>query len=103
VAWFGDTVVWLAPSPAAPFRALTAALTWRFPGTSPYGGVFAEVVPHLSVGHDAPRAVLQAAAVEPHLPNRADVPIRADVACVRLIMGAPEPGAWHALAEFPLG
>jgi 2'-5' RNA ligase len=30
MAWFGDQVLWLAPEPDGPFRALTAAVTAAF-------------------------------------------------------------------------
>ena len=36
VSWFGERVVWLAPDPAEPFRALTAAGVARFPAARPY-------------------------------------------------------------------
>jgi 2'-5' RNA ligase len=42
-------VVYLAPEPVAPFVALTATLTARFPGYPPYGGAFNEVIHHLTV------------------------------------------------------
>jgi len=48
--WFGDDVVWLAPEPAAPFRALTAAVVSAFPAHRPYGGIHDDVVPHLTIG-----------------------------------------------------
>jgi 2'-5' RNA ligase len=46
-------LVYLAPEPASPFRALIAALAARFPETPPYEGSIpvAEVVPHLTVAH----------------------------------------------------
>ncbi|MEU8243475.1 2'-5' RNA ligase family protein [Actinoplanes missouriensis] len=100
VAWFGDRVLWLAPDPAEPFRELTNRIAARFPAARPYGGEFAEVVPHLTIGHDRPVAALReaAAAVGPLLP------IRARVTALRLLAGAPEAGEpWHTLADFPLG
>lgn len=99
-AWFGDTVLWLAPEPDGPLRPLTTAVAARFPQAPPYGGQFADVVPHLTVGDRQPRPVLDAAAaqVAPHLP------IRADAETVRLIAGRPEPGGgWHSIADLPLG
>jgi len=48
VAWFGERVLWLSPEPAEPFRRLTVRLAHLF-GTPPWGGKFAEVVPHLTV------------------------------------------------------
>jgi 2'-5' RNA ligase len=100
VAWFADRVLWLAPDPAEPFRELTNRIANRFPLAQPYGGDFAEVVPHLTVGHDHPWADLDAAATEvgQHLP------IRARVTSLRLIAGTPQPGeSWHTLTDFPLG
>jgi 2'-5' RNA ligase len=44
-------VVWLAPEPAAPFVAMTRALARAFPDRPPYGGLYADVVPHLTVAH----------------------------------------------------
>ncbi|MGS2620222.1 2'-5' RNA ligase family protein, partial [Micromonospora sp. LZ34] len=65
----------------------------------PYAGAHADVVPHLTIGHDAPKHVLAhaAEAVAGHLP------IRATVDAVRLIAGAPEPDSWRTLREFRLG
>ena len=100
VAWFGDRVVWLGPDTPEPFRQLTAAISARWPAAQPYEGVFDEVVPHLTIGHDHPVADLKAAAddVSRHLP------IRARASTIRLITGRSAPGAtWSALADFPLG
>jgi 2'-5' RNA ligase len=49
VSWFGERVLWLAPTPAGPFKRLTTVLADRF-DTPPWQGEFAEVVPHLTVG-----------------------------------------------------
>jgi len=105
VAWFGDGVVWLAPQDAAPFRELTALAGRAFPACVPYGGQFADVVPHLTVGHLGDLAARQAAgdAVGRRLP------IVARAAEVTLMSGpapgdpAARPGRWRRLAAFPLG
>ncbi len=99
VDWFGDTAVWLAPQPNRPFRDLTAAVWRRFPEAPPYAGAHTEVVPHLTIGHDAAKSVLSLAAqaVSTHLP------ITATITVVRLIAGTPEQHAWHTLHEFTLG
>lgn len=99
VRWFGDTVAWLAPIPDEQFRALTAAVWRRFPEVSPYGGAHDDLVPHLTIGHDAPRPALTEAADA----VTASLPIRAGVDTVRLIAGTPELGSWHTIHEFPLG
>ena len=45
-------VVALEPAPPAPFHRLIDALTRAFPDHPPYGGVFDEVIPHLTVADD---------------------------------------------------
>ncbi|AEV85186.1 hypothetical protein ACWT_4166 [Actinoplanes sp. SE50] len=98
IGWFDDRVLWLSPSPAEPFRELTNRLAVRFPQTQPYEGEFADVIPHLTVGHDTPGLPEAAAQVQPLLP------IRARVTSLRLIAGRREPGdSWHTLTDFPLG
>jgi 2'-5' RNA ligase len=49
VCWFGERVLWLGPTPAAPFKRLTGLLADHF-DTPPWQGEFTEVVPHLTVG-----------------------------------------------------
>ena len=46
---FDDGTLWLAPDDDRPFRTLTAELAARFPDYPPYGGVFDDVVPHLTL------------------------------------------------------
>src|ERR1700754_3018941 len=44
-------VLYLAPSPSQPFKALTEAVAGQWPEARPYGGRFAEIIPHLTVAH----------------------------------------------------
>ncbi|MET9019082.1 2'-5' RNA ligase family protein [Actinopolymorpha sp. NPDC004070] len=99
VAWFGDQVVWLAPEPARAFSELITAVCERFPDCPPYGGVHAEVMPHLTIGDGAPVAELRTAEelVRGHLP------IRTEVATAHVVCGSSEPGSWHTVAELYLG
>ncbi len=105
VAWFADRVVWLAPRDDAPFRELTALASRAFPACAPYGGQYADVVPHLTVGHLGDLAARQAAA---DAVSR-QLPIAARAAEVTLMTGpepgnsAAAPGRWRRLAAFPLG
>jgi 2'-5' RNA ligase len=50
VAWFGRSVLYLAPEPPAPFVALTEQVIDVF-GTAPYDGEYDSIVPHLTVAH----------------------------------------------------
>ncbi|HET8528955.1 MAG TPA: 2'-5' RNA ligase family protein [Gaiellaceae bacterium] len=86
-------VLWLAPEPAEPFVAMTEAMVERFPDFLPYGGVFASIVPHLTVA----QAQLDetAALIEPLLP----IASRVD----SVVLYASVDGAhWHEHATFDL-
>jgi 2'-5' RNA ligase len=98
LSWFDDGLLWLAPEPDDPFRALTAAVWNRFPDHPPYGGAHANPVPHLTVGHDAPAEVLHAAAeaIQPLLP------IQARITTVQLMHGSPDIEPWRTVATLPL-
>ena len=99
VRWFGEDVVWVAPRPDRGFRALIDAVTEAFPDFPPYGGVFDDPVPHLTIGAHADRGALSAAARE--VGGR--LPFAAPVDVVHLLQGSDAPGAWHRVAELPLG
>lgn len=75
VGWFDERVVYLAPEPADRFVELTMAAEVAFPDFPPYGGAYATVVPHLTVGEGAPPRRLRRAAglLEGVLPLEADV------------------------------
>jgi 2'-5' RNA ligase len=79
---FRSEVLYLAPEPDEPFRKITLAICDRCPDRRPYGGKFAEVIPHLTVAHvqnerDLDRITedfaLAAAAMLPITANAADV------------------------------
>lgn len=91
-------MLWLAPEPAEPFRALTEAVVEAFPGFPPYGGAFAEVVPHLTVGDTGTPEDLRAAERE----VSAGLPVETHVDRAHLLAGTDRPDAWHVLAELPL-
>jgi len=99
-AWFGQEVVWLAPRPDEPFRALTRAVSAAFPGYPPYGGAHDPVIPHLTIGDRPAGGVTELRAAE------ADVlrwlPIQARVSRVWLMTGDAAPDSWQTVAELPL-
>lgn len=100
VAWFGQDVVWLAPDPDAPFRALTEAVVRQFPECPPYQGAHPDPTPHLTVGstHLADLPGMRWAATD----LAAQLPIEARVHRVRLIAGNDAPGSWRTVSEFAL-
>jgi hypothetical protein len=105
VRWFGEDVVWLAPRDDRPFRALIRAAWAAFPGCPPYGGQYADVIPHLTIGDRDDPAALRAAAeaVGGHLPvatTATEVTLMAGPAPGNL---ASPPGQWRTLTAFPFG
>ena len=99
--WFGADVLWLAPEPDEPFRVLTAALHEAFPRCPPFGGIYPDVVPHLTIGHQPPGgpALLEAAEAE----VRKALPVRTLVSRGWLMTGTQAAASWRVSAELPLG
>jgi 2'-5' RNA ligase superfamily len=97
-AWFGDTVLWLAPHDPGSFRALTRRAFEGFPDFPPYQGQFDDVVPHLTVGH-GPRLNDLRIAEES---VRTQLPIQGHAAAVTLITQKVAAGRWTSAATFAL-
>jgi hypothetical protein len=98
-AWFDDDVMWLAPEEPAPFRELTTRLAGAFPEHPPYEGAFAEVVPHLTVGHGHPRPLLEEAEQD----VLRQLPVTGVATEVALLAESQPGGRWETRARFPLG
>jgi hypothetical protein len=96
--WFGQEVLWLAPSDPAPFRALTQHVVEAFPAYPPYGGDFPDTVPHLTIG-DAQNAGDLRDAEESIAPL---LPIIAEATAVTLITQELPAGPFTRSATFPL-
>ena len=91
-------VLYLAPEPDAPFTQLITELARRYPETPPYGGVFQEVIPHLTVAHSTDRRVLDDIANA----LAGFTPIEAFATEVWLVV-QDQDGNWHMRHRFPLG
>ncbi len=98
-AWFGDDLLWLAPSAVAAFDELTARVCRAFPDQVPYGGEH-EPRPHLTVGYGrhAPLEALRAAEAQ----VAEQLPIVARVDRLHLLAGARAVDSWRVVAELPL-
>jgi 2'-5' RNA ligase len=96
---FDDGVVWIEPEPAEPFRRLTAGVAAAWPDHPPYGGLFDDVIPHLTVveaGDDTPPLQSIEASTARQLPFTA----RAD----RLELWRQDPaGRWRPHWRLSLG
>lgn len=92
------TALYLAPTPATHFTALTQALATRFPAYPPYGGAFDGIVPHLTVAEGTP-ATLDAAREEiaPILP----LSRRCDGAVLLEELSA-DPPRWRVATTWPM-
>jgi 2'-5' RNA ligase len=93
-------VLYAAAEPAQELVQLIAALAQAFPDMPPYGGAFAEVVPHATLaeipagaGRERGAAELRAAATEV-------LPVTCDVAYASLLE-EHEPDRWRERARFP--
>jgi 2'-5' RNA ligase superfamily protein len=84
----------LAPDPDEPFREMTAALVAQFPDYQPYGGMFPDAAPHLTVAQADFDAA--AAELEPRLP------LRTRARSVAL-MAEARADRWETVATFTLG
>ncbi|MFF3253146.1 2'-5' RNA ligase family protein [Actinacidiphila glaucinigra] len=89
-------VLYLAPEPDEQFRALTLAVADRWPEAPPYGGRFAEVVPHLTVVDGQEPSVLDA--LEAELASR--LPVATHVSSVQLLVF--DGIVWREQADFAL-
>ncbi|MFB7592527.1 2'-5' RNA ligase family protein [Streptomyces sp. NPDC056169] len=90
-------VLYLVPEPDTRLRQLTEAIADRWPEAPPYGGRFAEIVPHLTIAQGQDDAVL--AEIEADLADR--LPFTSRVSSVELIVY--DGTKWHVRASFALG
>ncbi|WP_119421087.1 2'-5' RNA ligase family protein [Desertibaculum subflavum] len=97
----GDSVLYLAPEPAEPFRQLTFAIWHRFPKTPPYGAQHADIAPHLTVAQIADAATLNRVAAGFADAAHERLPIEASATEVSLLDN--RTGRWQTNTTFPLG
>lgn len=94
---FPGGVVYLSPEPAEPFVEITDALVRRWPDHPPYGGAYADVVPHLTVAAANGGADTSTLLTE----LNGGLPIRARADAVWLMEGQHDD-RWAIRAVFPL-
>lgn len=91
-------VLYLAPEPAQPFVQITQALAQRYPDNPPYGGAFADVIPHLTVAESDDTSLLDRIAAD--LDGFAPLMLRAEVVT---LMVEGSDGRWVVHSTLPLG
>jgi 2'-5' RNA ligase len=94
-------VLYLAPLPDEPFKALTRIVVEHFPELLPYRGAFAEIIPHLTVAQVADEGQLDGIALEFGRAARDHLPVPARAAVVALMDN--QQGQWQVRARFRLG
>jgi 2'-5' RNA ligase len=94
-------VLYLAPDPAEPFRALTRAIWAWYPATPPYGGRWPDIIPHLSVASVRDQQELDRIADRLTRASQGALPITATANEVSLL--EKRSGRWKVRASFKLG
>ena len=84
-----EGITWLHPEPSQPFVELTEAVWRSWPECPPYGGVHAEIIPHLTLAKTA---------IEPVVP----LPIRCRATAVALVE-EDDAGVFALRRSFALG
>ncbi|WP_344297847.1 2'-5' RNA ligase family protein [Agromyces neolithicus] len=97
-SWFGRDVLWLAPTPVAPFSRLIERIRSAFPECEPYSGGVDEPVPHLTIADRADSGEMVAAAEG----VSALLPLAARVSAVSVMAGSDAPQSWRTLRRFEL-
>jgi 2'-5' RNA ligase len=97
----GFSVLYLAPVPDEPFRQLTRLIVDCYPETPPYGGKFADVIPHLTVAQLDDEQLLDRIADGFAQASRGKLPIHATALDLALMDN--RSGRWQVRATFELG
>jgi hypothetical protein len=97
------SVLYLAPSPTEPFKALTQAVFDRYPAYPPYGGEFAvsELTPHLTIADKLEAGQLDDFERKFMQQHGAQLPVKAVASEVLLIENTS--GRWKTRQRFRLG
>jgi hypothetical protein len=94
------SVLYLAPLPAEPFKALTQAVVDRYPGYPPYGGEYSDLTPHLTLADRLDAAQLADVEREFRQQHGAQLPVQA--AAQELLLIENSSGRWRTREVFPL-
>ncbi|MEU8550943.1 2'-5' RNA ligase family protein [Streptomyces roseoverticillatus] len=90
-------VLYLVPEPDTQLRQLAEAIADRWPEAPPYGGRFAEIVPHLTIAQGQEDSVVEE--VEVDLVDR--LPFTSHISSVELMVH--DGTKWQERASFALG
>lgn len=94
-------VLYLAPEPQGPFIEMIDEVYKQFPGSPPYGGIYDEHVPHLTVVHAHESEQVETLFPEIEVDLRVILPIQTLADRVWLLENST--GIWQKRIGFPLG
>lgn len=94
-------VLYLAPEPADRFTALIEAVSASFPDSPPYGGAFAQVIPHLTIAQLDDIKLLAEVEADFQVSAVGKLPVRSHAERVWLISN--RSGYWETVQSFSLG
>jgi 2'-5' RNA ligase len=88
------TVIYLDPEPAEGLQRLTTTIFEQWPEAPPFGGIFDEVIPHLTIGNGVDDSAM--AAIDAEVLGRLPLRARLAEACLFIFDGA----RWQRRARF---
>lgn len=94
-------VVYLAPTPSAPFVQLAERIADEFPESPPYGGQFDDITPHLTVASSSDTDLL--ASVEQAFTDTASPHLPLNAAADKVWLMDDTSGRWQKRVSFSLG
>jgi len=94
-------VLYLAPQPETPLKGLMSDIFAAFPDSPPYGGAFAEVIPHLTVAQVEDVDILDRVTARFTQEARDKLPLASKVEEVQLWDNVT--GGWQLRDKFDLG
>ena len=95
------SAIYLSPEPPDPFNVLTQAAAGQFPDCPPYGGAFANPVPHLTVAQESGGQNLGGVSnrIRAHVGQSLPLPCAATEVC----LAVRNAGYWSIVERFALG
>jgi len=93
-------VLYLSRTEAERFESLTVIVTKRFPETLPYGGRFADIIPHLTVAEIGDERQLDKVAADFERAAERRLPIQTRVKSIALMDN--QNGRWQVRTRFAL-
>lgn len=101
IAAFDKTALFLTPEPSWPFLQLTSAVWRAYPEFPPYGGIHAELIPHLTIGQFDDEQTFEQISTKVELTAKRALPLTALL--TQLCLMEQIDGIWRRRHAFSLG